>query len=181
MLVIENITKKFNEKIISIIQIILGIILCSVSAKIVIPIKPIPITLQTSAVILIAMCYPTKEVMYTIIGYVALGFIGAPIFTSKFGLIALRSESAGYILGFILSSYVITRLRTKHGDQGWIKLAIYTSAGTLAIFLSGILYLSFLLGSFRQAIIQGFLPFIVSGIIKIILTTCGIKIIKRNH
>jgi len=57
-----------------------GIGLLWASAKIQIPLWPVPITMQTYVVVVIALSYGLRLGLATIGGYVALGALGLPIF-----------------------------------------------------------------------------------------------------
>ena len=129
----------------------------------------IPITGQTFAVLLVGYWLGTKWGMIAIVGYIALGIIGFPIFAdAKSGWEVVIGGSGGYLIGFIVGA----------GIAGWFynRKPIFVNAllammiGTLVILLFGVGRLAQLYG-LEKGLDYGFYPFWQGAIVKIILGT----------
>lgn len=156
-----------------------GVILIALCAKIKIPLEPVPITLQTVGVMFIALRFERKTALYTILSYVALGTMGAPVFThASCGLLYLFGPTGGYCLGFIVCVEVMTRLRSRLDNGHFLAVALNCMLGTVIIYSFGIARLSMLIG-FDAAIRSGLLPFIVPGLMKILLLASMLRYLKR--
>ena len=58
--------------------ILAGVLVLALSAQCVIPLKTVPITLQTLIVMLIPMIYGMKEGVFTVVLYILSGLAGLP-------------------------------------------------------------------------------------------------------
>lgn len=82
----------------------LSIALMAVSAWITIPFGPIPFTLQTLAIMFVLFALTPKCALISIAGYLVLGAVGLPVFSSfKGSLAALFGPTGGFITGFLIA------------------------------------------------------------------------------
>lgn len=85
----------------------LTIALITVSAWITVPFGPVPFTLQTLAICFALLALTPKCALASIAGYLALGALGVPVFSSfKGGLAALMGPTGGFISGFLIAAAV---------------------------------------------------------------------------
>ncbi len=98
--------------------VVFGVALLAVSAKIQVPFWPVPMTLQTLAVMGVAAAYGSRMGVATILAYLAAGFAGAPVFA---GPIAGPAYFAGPTAGFLLGFVVIAAIVGYAADKGWAK------------------------------------------------------------
>src|SRR6478735_11328660 len=79
------------------------------SAKIQIPLWPVPITMQTYVVLVIALSFGLRLGLASIGGYVMLGVLGLPVFAGTpekgLGLAYLAGPTGGYVLGFVVATF----------------------------------------------------------------------------
>ncbi len=75
------------------------------SAWLVIPVQPVPITLQVFFVILAALLLPPVGAFAAVGVYLGLGAIGIPVFAGGTGgLGVLAGPTGGYLIGFLLAA-----------------------------------------------------------------------------
>jgi biotin transport system substrate-specific component len=133
-------------------------LILALSAQINVLTYPVPVTLQSLAILFIGlMCSPRVAVLsvtYYIIE-IALGMPFAFGFSS--GLAALLSPRAGYFIGFLASVYTSAKILTY--KRNFFTLWIAASAGITLLYACGIAWLSILFG-FEKAAIVGLYPFI---------------------
>jgi len=158
-----------NNKILKIIfYVLFGTLLLAVSSKVQVPFWPVPMTMQTFVVLIIAMMYGWKLSLLTLIAYLIEGAVGLPVFAKGGGLLYLIGPTAGYLYGMVIAAAVIGYFADLGYDKSIIKCIIPLGIGTIIIFVCGIGYLSSIIG-FDKAIAAGLLPFIPSELFKIAL------------
>ena len=147
---------------------IVGTAVLALSAKVQIPFWPVPMTMQTFVVLVLGMAYGARLGAVTVGLYLVEGAAGLPVFATGSGLAYIAGPTGGYLIGFILASYVIGMLANRGWDRSMTKTLGAMLAGTVIIFFLGIAWLSTFIG-FEKAIVAGLLPFIPSELFKIAL------------
>lgn len=133
-----------------------------------IPPIEVPFTLQTGVVLLAGGVLGAQRGLASQLLYVLLGAIGLPIFAeAKGGLDQLGGATAGYLIGFIVSAYLVGKLAEhRHGRQFVTGVGAFT-VGSLIIYVFGVLGLMSNLDlTFGQAVINGVVPFVFWDILK---------------
>ena len=135
------------------------------------PFTPVPITLQTFFVLLSGAVLGKKWGAASQMSYLFLGASGMPIFSAgKTGAAWLFGPTGGYIIGFVVTSWLAGRMIQGRGGSNMAWIAFAMAAASLAgIYLFGLLGLSlFLRCNLAKAMALGFLPFLPGDTIKII-------------
>lgn len=108
-----------------------------------IPVGPVPVTLQTLAVVLAGLVLgPWRGFLATLL-YLAVGFAGLPVFAGgAAGLAVLAKPSVGYLLAFPVGALVagaLARLFVSwRGARQYLGLFLAGLAASLVIHASGI-------------------------------------------
>ena len=162
---IENVNLKIPF---TIITVFFGSLLLIASAKIKVPLYPVPMTLQPMVVLMIAMLFGRKLGTLTVGLYIFKGIVGLPVFAFGGGFMYLMGPTGGFIFGFFLSALVVGYL----ADRGWgrkVSLSIISMLiGMVLIYTFGIFQLSLLKG-FNYALLKGFYPFLLGDFYKLLL------------
>ena len=172
-LLINNLFKveKIHSKLFrNFILVISGVAFLSVMAQfsVNLPFTPIPITGQTLAVFVIALVYGSKLGSTTLISYITLGSMGAPVFSGgKFGFPFLL-PTGGYIIGFLFITIVCGYLSEIGFTKSYSKLLLTIIIGELLLYTCGLLQLSIFIPD-KNIFELGLYPFILGDIIKITL------------
>ena len=166
-LVLKNSAKEHFSQLTSFVTIVICSLLLILSAKIKVDLYPVPMTLQPLAVLLIAMLCGRNISVAAVSLYLIQGMIGMPVFAYGGGLMYFLGPTGGFLFGFFFASIIIGEL----ADRGWGKFmfrsVVAMLIGMFVIYFCGILQLSFLKG-FNFAIINGFTPFIIGDLYKLI-------------
>lgn len=150
------------------LAIIVGTSLLTLSAKTHLPFYPVPLTLQTGAVLLIGLAFGARLGALTVVIYLLEGAFGLPVFSGSpergVGLAYLAGPTGGYLVGFVPAAFIAGWVceRFRHP----IVVAIGFLGAMAIIYLLGLGWLSQYVG-LQQAVAAGALPFILGDLIKI--------------
>lgn len=138
-------------------------------AYLMIPLPPVPITLQTFFLYLAAALLGGRLGALSQVVYLLIGIIGLPVFAGgKGGLGVLLGPTGGYLFGFVAGAYVTGRLAEVRRDRNPVWLSLSMVSGTATIYLLGVLQLILVARfSIHQAIAVGVFPFLIGDALKI--------------
>ena len=162
--------------------VLLGTLLLTISAKVQVPFYPVPMTLQTLAILLICTAGGVPVGILTIALYLIEGALGLPVFAGTpergVGLAYMMGPTGGYLVGFLVAAVLLSY----GGQRGWDKSVLpcfaLMSASIAAIYLCGYLWLGSLIG-FNKAFWAGIAPFVLGDLVKVVLATVSLKLLRR--
>src|SRR5205809_456502 len=146
-------------------------LLTALSAQVVIPIGPVPITGQTFAVLLTGALLGSRLGALAMIAYLIEGASGLPFFQQgHFGLIYLMGPTGGYLIAFPAAAF-ITGAFAEHGwDRRFFTAAAAMAIGSVVIMLSGWAWFSIVMRTSPTLVLfDTIIKFIPGDIIKIAL------------
>lgn len=137
-----------------------------ISIPIPIPFFPVPVTLQTLAVLLSAAVMKRYAII-PILLYLVLGFLGLPIFHNGMaGLGVLFGPTGGFLIGFI-PAVLVTGFAYEYTQPEIRIIGLVIATGL--IYLFGIAWLVLSTGmSVSTALFTGMIPFLPGDAIKVI-------------
>ena len=135
-----------------------------ISIPIPLPFFPVPVTLQTLAVLL-AAAVMKRQAIIPVLLYLVLGALGLPVFHNGMaGLGVIFGPTGGYLIGFI-PAVLAAGVAYEHASRK-IRIAGLVLA-TAFIYLFGISWLILSTGmSASAALISGMIPFLPGDLIK---------------
>lgn len=173
-----------NVKVYNIIKksilVILGSAIIGVSSHIYIPTLPVPFTMQSLTVMLIASTLGSRLAVYTVLLYIAEAFIGLPVTTIKaVGMDLFMAPSFGYVIGYIFMAYIIGLMKDKGADKSIISSTLYILFANQLMFVFGVAFLSYFLGSVQKGILLGYVPFVLFDLIKVSIVVLSVSVMNR--
>ena len=97
----------------------------------------VPITLQTFAVFMAVGTLGMKKGTLSVLVYILLGAVGAPVFSGfRGGASVLIGTTGGYIVGFILSALLCGYIIDKFPQKIWVS-ALAMAAGLIVCYAFG--------------------------------------------
>ena len=136
----------------------------SAQVSIPLPFTPVPLTLQTFAVLLTGAALGTVRGVLSMSLYLVAGVLGAPVFsnhTSGWG-------GFGYVIGFVVAAAVVGRLAEGGATRGVARTAGVMVIGNLVIYAVGVPWLMAVANlSLPRALALGVVPFLIGDAIKV--------------
>ena len=152
----------------------------TVAAKIQIPFYPVPMTLQTLAVLALGAIYGAPLAVATVALYLAEGLAGLPVFAGlAAGPTYLMGPTGGFLLGFLAAAGIVGALVARGAARSSLGLVATMAFGHLVIFLSGFAWLATLIGP-SKAWALGVAPFFLATLLKTLLAAAIVGLVKRG-
>lgn len=177
-----------------VLLVLAGTMLIAICAQISVPFYPVPMTLQTLAVLLVGAGLGARLGAITVLTYLAQGAAGLPVFANGMNGAALFGPTAGFLIGFVAMAWIVGLV----SDRGWMQRLV--PAVLTCILASAVIYLPGLAWPFAVAsalgleggwtaltgaqIWAGFAaPFLLGDLVKALLvamaSVLGAKALKR--
>ncbi|MCU0912870.1 MAG: biotin transporter BioY [Rhodobacteraceae bacterium] len=161
----DSLTKK-------VLLVLGGTLVIALAAKVSVPMFPVPMTLQTLAVLVVGLTFGARLGAATLAAYLAQGAMGLPVFspTTAPGLAAFAGPTAGFLLGFLLMAAVAGWA----SDRGWTRSlpgALFVALGaSLLLYVPGLAWPAAAMGMAMPELLSGWmLPFLAGDAVKAVL------------
>lgn len=166
------------------LMVLAGVAILTASAKITVPFWPVPMTLQTMAIMAIALATGPRVACATVLGYLAAGAVGLPVFAGTpergIGLAYMVGPTGGYLLGYLIASWLVGALAQGRGTLARFGIMM---AGMIPVYVLGLAWLAAFV-PLEKVAEYGFTPFILGDTIKIALVALGsaacTRLVKRD-
>ncbi len=158
----------------------LGTLFLALSSYVEVPMVPVPMTMQTFAVVMVGALYGWRLGAVTIVAWLIEGAIGLPVLSGgAAGAIHFVGPTAGYLFAFPIAGAIAGWL----AEQGWngnkpVLAFLAAIAGNLACLTLGGAWLAAMIGA-EQAFIHGVAPFLVGAVLKSVLGAAALAGLQR--
>lgn len=161
---------------------VFGSLLLTASAKVSVPMWPVPMTMQSFVVLVIGMAYGWRLAAATVGFYLLQGAVGLPVFAGTpergIGLAYMAGPTGGYLTGFVIAAAAMGWLAERGWDRSLLKAVAAMTLGTVLLFVPGVSWLAVLVG-WEKAIAGGLMPFILGSVVKLALAAALLPLAWR--
>jgi biotin transport system substrate-specific component len=122
--------------------VVAGSLFIALAAQIAVPMWPVPVTLQTLAILLVGFAYGSRLGAVTVLAYLAQGFVGLPVFTPSTlpGLAALIGPTGGFLIGFVGLAWLAGFAAERGLARGVLGTALAAIAASALLYVPGVLW-----------------------------------------
>ncbi|WP_296643157.1 biotin transporter BioY [Roseinatronobacter sp.] len=152
----------------SALLVLAGTMFIALSARIQVPMWPVPMTMQTFAVLLVGMAFGARLAGATLLAYLAQGAMGLPVFAGGGGVLFLTGPTAGYLVGFLGAAVLVGWLADRGWTAGYVRSFCAACLGGALIHAVGAAWLSAFIGV-SGALAAGVAPFLAGDLLKSVL------------
>lgn len=170
-IIINKVENKMMVNVIYIATVLTCSLVIAAAAQVAIfvpVLSPVPFTLQTFAITLIALTTGKKMASLSVLAYILESAAGLPFLAGGLALTSLTA-STGYIIGFIPMAYVIGLLADSGFANKKIGMLVTLFLGNAIVYGFGSIWMGILIG-FDQPILElAVLPFVLTDTLKALL------------
>jgi biotin transport system substrate-specific component len=156
-----------------------GALFIALTAQLVIPLDPVPITGQTLGVLLVGGALGSKRGGFSTLLYVVMGFF-LPVYAGHAQGIAhiigstdghlVLGATGGYLVGFVFVGALVGRLAELGWDRNFVGAVAAFVVGNLVIYAIGVPWLMLAAGlNINAAVAGGLSPFLLGDLLKILV------------
>ena len=132
---------------------------------------PVPITLQTFAVLVAGAGLGALLGTASLALYLLLGILGAPVYAGgEGGWEWVKGATGGYLVGFVVAAGLAGVLAERRWDRRISSAVTAMLTGNVVVYLFGLPWLAHVAGySWQEALEKGLYPFVVGDLLKLYL------------
>ena len=158
-------------------------LLTALAAKVQVPMWPVPLTLQTAAVLLAGLVLGPVAGAASQAVYLGLGLAGAPVFAGPVaGPGYLLLPTAGYLLSFVPAAAVAGYIAGPVGRRGLGRLVAGVALATAVVFMIGVSWLAVAQNlGYASAFQVGLVPFAPGAVFKGILVVSIARLLNGRR
>ncbi len=147
-----------------------GIFFLALTAHLSLPLSPVPLTFQSTAILLVGFILGPRLAGMTVLGYLAAGIAGAPVFSPA----TQHIMTAGYLAGFLPAAMLTGWFAEKQMAKTFLQRFLVSCLGSAVIFGCGLSVLSSFIG-WHAAIATGLMPFVISEPLKLLALSVVVR------
>lgn len=115
-----------------------GTLFIALAAQVSVPFYPVPVTLQTLAILIVGLTFGSRLGAVTLMTYLAQGAAGLPVFASGMATAALVGPTAGFLLGFVAMAWLAGLAVEKGIARGVISTCVVGLVLSAMIYVPGV-------------------------------------------
>ena len=122
--------------------VLLGALFIAAAAKVSVPMWPVPVSMQTLAILLGGFAMGSRLGAATVIVYLAQGAMGLPVFTPSTppGMAGLMGPTGGFLIGFVGLAWIAGYAAERGLARGAISTAAVALVASALLYVPGILW-----------------------------------------
>ena len=160
------------------VVLVLGVAFLTASSCIQVPMYPVPMTMQTFAVLMVGALCGSRLGLATVIAWLGLALFAPVLSEGKFGPAVFIGATGGYLAAFPLMALFVGWMAERGWTSRTIPAFLTLLAAEVLCFAMGVAWLSTFVGP-DKAIAFGLVPFALGDLVKTMLATAILTASRR--
>jgi biotin transport system substrate-specific component len=165
----------------TVFAVVLATALVAICAHIAIPLgfTPVPVTMQTFAVLLLALLFSPGAAFACLALYLMEGAVGLPVFSphGPGGMAQLLGTTGGYLLSYPFAA-ALASLLYRRGRRSFLAAAVSTGLASIVILTAGATWLGLLTHlQFSVIFTQSVAPFLAGDAVKVLAAAACVSLL----
>jgi len=151
--------------------VLCGTVFIAISAQIAVPMFPVPMTLQTLAILVVGLAYGARLGTVTLLAYLAEGAAGIPVFASgNAGLPYMMGPTGGFLVGFVIMAFLAGYAADRRLTAGIFSTSAVTLILSALLYIPGLLWPAVAMGKTLDTLwLHWMSPFLIGDAVKAVL------------
>lgn len=115
-----------------------GSLFIALAAQVSVPFYPVPMTLQTLAILIVGLSFGARLGALTLVAYLAEGAMGLPVFAGGGSAPALMGPTAGFLFGFVQMAWLAGLAADRGLARGVVATALVGVAVSAILYIPGV-------------------------------------------
>ena len=160
-----------HSRLTQLVMVLGGTMFIAAAAQVSVPMFPVPMTLQTLAILIVGLTYGARLGGATLIAYLGEGAMGLPVFANGAGSLAyMMGPTGGFLIGFVMMAILVGLA----ADRGWTAKVLPATGLTVAVsallYVPGLIWPAALMGKTVDVLwLHWMAPFLIGDAVKAIL------------
>ncbi|MEH6835251.1 MULTISPECIES: biotin transporter BioY [Falsihalocynthiibacter] len=119
-------------------MVLLGSAFIALAAQVSVPMFPVPMTMQTLAIMIVGLTFGSRLGAVTLLAYLAEGASGLPVFAHGASTLAFVGPTAGFLAGFVAMAFLAGLAVEKGIAKGFVGTALTAIVLSAFIYIPGV-------------------------------------------
>ena len=152
-----------------------GSMFIAMAAQVSVPMFPVPMTLQTLAILIVGLTFGSRMGAAALLAYLAEGAVGLPVFANGANTAALVGPTAGFLFGFVGMAWLAGLAVEKGMARGVVSTAVCGIAVSLLLYVPGLAWPAAVMGKGAGALWTYWMaPFLLGDAVKAVIAAMAL-------
>ncbi|MBC7132796.1 MAG: biotin transporter BioY [Roseovarius sp.] len=147
-----------------------GSLFIAAAAQVSVPFFPVPLTLQTLAVLIVGLTFGARLGAATLLAYLAEGAMGLPVFAGAQSAASLVGPTAGFLYGFVAMAWLAGLAVERGIARGPVSTALVGVAVSALLYIPGLAWPALAMGKALPDLWAYWMaPFLLGDVVKAVI------------
>ncbi|MBE0454096.1 biotin transporter BioY [Roseovarius autotrophicus] len=147
-----------------------GSLFIALAAQVSVPFFPVPLTLQTLAILIVGLTFGARLGAATVLAYLAEGAMGLPVFAGAQSAASLVGPTAGFLYGFVAMAWLAGLAVERGVARGVVSTALVGIAVSALLYIPGLAWPALAMGKALPDLWAYWMaPFLLGDVVKAVI------------